>query len=63
MTVFEQKPQYTTAFLFVKDGYEIPEVPAWAIKLVLLHEEIGETFILEWFFERDETLAWRMILL
>ena len=38
----EHKPQYTTAFLFVKDGYEIPEVPAWAIKLVLQHEEIIE---------------------
>ena len=38
----EHKPQYTTAFLFVKDGYEIPEVPAWAIKLVLQPEEIIE---------------------
>ena len=43
----EHKPQYTTAFLFVKDGYEIPEVPAWAIKLVLQHEDIGESFLLE----------------
>ena len=40
MTVFEQKPQYTTAFLFVKDGYEIQEVSDWVIKLVLQHEDI-----------------------
>ena len=36
----EYKPPYTTAFLFVKDGYEIPDVPAWAIRLVLQHEDI-----------------------
>ena len=34
------KPPYTTAFLFVEEGYEIPEVPPWAIKLVLQHEDI-----------------------
>ena len=38
----EIKPSYTTAFVFVKDGYEIPAVPPWAIKLVLQHEEILE---------------------
>ena len=38
----EHKPQYTTAFLFVEEGYKIPEVPPWAIKLVLQHEEIIE---------------------
>ena len=38
----EVKPSYTTAFVFVKEGYEIPEVPPWAIKLVLQHEEILE---------------------
>lgn len=27
----EQKPPYTTAFLFVEEDYEIPEVPPWAI--------------------------------
>ena len=43
----EHKPKYITAFLFVKDGYEIPEVPAWAIRLVLQHEEIGENFLLD----------------
>ena len=38
----EHKPPYTTAFLFVEEGYEIPEVPPWAIKLVLQHEDIIE---------------------
>lgn len=35
-----KKPDYETAFVFVKDDYEIPEVPAWAIKLVLQSDEI-----------------------
>ena len=38
----EQKPPFTTAFLFVEEGYEIPDVPPWAIKLVLQHEDIIE---------------------
>ena len=38
----EHKPPYTTAFLFVEEGYEIPEVPPWAIRLVLQHEDIIE---------------------
>ena len=38
----EHRPPYTTAFVFVKDGYDIPEVPPWAIKLVLQHEDITE---------------------
>ena len=38
----EHKPSYTTAFLFVEEGYEIPEVPPWAIKLVLQREDIRE---------------------
>lgn len=38
----EHKPPYTTAFLFVEEGYEIPKVPPWAIKLVLQHEDIIE---------------------
>lgn len=38
----EVKPSYTTAFVFVKEGYEIPDVPPWAIKLVLQHEDIIE---------------------
>jgi len=30
-----KKPEYETAFIFIRDEYEIPEVPPWAIKLVL----------------------------
>ena len=36
----EYKPAYETAFVFVNDEYENPEVPSWAIKLVLQREEI-----------------------
>lgn len=36
----EKKPDYPTAFVFVKERYEIPEVPPWAIRLVLEAEEI-----------------------
>ena len=36
----ERKPNYDTAFVFVKDNYEIPEVPPWAIKLVLEQNDI-----------------------
>lgn len=36
------KPPYTSAFVFVEEGYEIPDVPPWAIKLVLQHEDITE---------------------
>ena len=36
----ERKPPYTTAFVFVEDSYEIPQVPPWAIRLVLQHEDI-----------------------
>ncbi len=35
-----QKPDYDTAFVFVDDEFNNPEVPAWAIKLVLQKEEI-----------------------
>lgn len=38
----EHKPPFATAFVFVEDGYEIPKVPPWAIKLVLQHEDIVE---------------------
>lgn len=38
----ECKPPYTTAFIFVEEGYEIPDVPPWAIRLVLQHEDIIE---------------------
>lgn len=33
-------PPYDTAFVFVDEGYDVPEVPAWAIKLVLGKDEI-----------------------
>lgn len=33
-------PSYDTAFVFIDENYEIPEVPAWAIKLVLRKDEI-----------------------
>ena len=36
----EKKPEYETAFVFLEEGYEQPEVPAWAIRLVLQKEEI-----------------------
>ena len=36
----ERKPDYSTAFVFVNERYEIPDVPPWAIKLVLEPEEI-----------------------
>lgn len=39
------RPPYQSAFVFVEDEYEIPEVPPWAIKLVLEPEEILETAI------------------
>lgn len=34
------KPPYTTAFVFVRDGYEPPAVPGWAIKIVLQKEAL-----------------------
>jgi len=33
-------PSYDTAFVFIDENYEIPDVPAWAIKLVLRKDEI-----------------------
>lgn len=35
-----QKPPYDTAFVFLENDFEQPEIPAWAIKLVLSSEEI-----------------------
>ena len=37
-----KKPDYMTAFVFVNDEYESPEVPPWAVKLVLQREELKE---------------------
>ena len=36
----EKKPDYDAAFVFLDDGGELPEVPVWAIRLVLQSEEI-----------------------
>ena len=38
----DKMPEYRTAFIFVDDGYSIPEVPAWAMKIVLRTEDIQE---------------------
>ena len=38
----EKMPAYNSAFVFVDDDYRIPEVPGWAIKLVLTSEELLE---------------------
>ena len=38
----ERMPPYKTAFVFVEEGYDIPSVPVWAMKLVLTKEEIEE---------------------
>lgn len=35
-----QKPPYDTAFVFLENDFEQPEIPPWAIKLVLSSEEI-----------------------
>jgi len=36
----ERQPNYYTAFAHVYEGYENPDVPVWAIKLILQPEEI-----------------------
>lgn len=36
----ERKPEYETAFVFVEDEFNNPDVPPWAIKLVLQKDEI-----------------------
>ena len=40
----ERKPGYDAAFIFLDDGYEDPETPPWAIKLVLQMDEAEEIF-------------------
>ena len=35
-----RKPDYDTAFVFVEDDYNNPDVPPWAIRLVLQRDEI-----------------------
>ncbi|WP_296115593.1 VWA-like domain-containing protein [uncultured Eubacterium sp.] len=36
----ERMPDYQTAFVFVQEGYSIPEVPIWAIRLVLDADDV-----------------------
>ena len=36
----EKMPEYQTAFVFLDDEYNNPDVPPWAIKLILQNEEI-----------------------
>ena len=36
----ERQPDYHTAFVFVDDEYNNPDVPVWAIKLILQKDEI-----------------------
>ncbi len=36
----ERPPAYETAFVFLEEGFAIPQVPPWAIKLVLHEDEI-----------------------
>ena len=36
----EKKPAYETAFVFIDNGYNNYDVPAWAIKLILRKDEI-----------------------
>ena len=36
----ERKPDYDVAFVYIDDEYNNPEVPVWAIKLILQSEEI-----------------------
>ncbi len=38
----ERRPDYDTAFVFLENGILPPEVPAWAIRLVLQPDEIRE---------------------
>jgi predicted metal-dependent peptidase len=38
----EKRPPYETAFVFLDNGVETPNVPPWAIKLVLDAEEMEE---------------------
>lgn len=35
-----RKPDYDTAFVFIDDDYSTPDVPPWAIKLILQKDEI-----------------------
>jgi predicted metal-dependent peptidase len=41
----ETKPGYKTAFVFVDDGYNMPSVPVWAIRVLLQQDELREGII------------------
>ena len=36
----EKMPDFRTAFVFIENGYNIPEVPPWAVKLILRSDDI-----------------------
>ena len=36
-----KKPNYETAFVFMKEDYQDVDVPPWAIKLILGEEDLG----------------------
>ena len=38
----ETMPEYRTAFIFIDEGYSTPDVPVWAMKVVLQAEELQE---------------------
>jgi len=38
----ETRPDYRTAFVFVDDGYHMPQVPVWAIRVLLKQDELRE---------------------
>lgn len=38
----EHQPPYKSAFVFVNDGFDDPQIPVWGIKLVLEPEEIED---------------------
>lgn len=38
----EIKPDYKTAFVFLDNGYDMPEVPVWAIRVLLDQDELKE---------------------
>ena len=38
----ESKPPYKTAFVFADDGYRLPAVPVWAIRVLLQQDELHE---------------------
>ena len=37
-----KKPDYETAFVFMNNDYNVPDVPPWAIKLIFSDDDIRE---------------------